>query len=86
MTVYENLKTARYLHGLKQDRTIDEIIEKLHLSVYKNRKAGELSLGNKQRLGLAKALINNPGILILDEPTNGLDPVGIFEIRELLGR
>jgi ABC-2 type transport system ATP-binding protein len=84
MTVYENLKIARYLHGLKHDRTIDEIIEKLHLSAYKNRKAGELSLGNKQRLGLAKALIHNPEILILDEPTNGLDPAGIFEIRELL--
>lgn len=59
-------------------------MNKLKLEQYANRKAKNLSLGNAQRLGLAYALIHNPEILILDEPTNGLDPAGIFEIRELL--
>lgn len=51
---------------------------------YRDKKAGKLSLGNAQRLGLAKALMHEPDILILDEPANGLDPAGIVEIRELL--
>ena len=60
------------------------VIEKLKLTEYADRKAKNLSLGNGQRLGLAKALIHSPEILILDEPANGLDPAGIVEIRELL--
>ena len=59
-------------------------MDKLQISQYSNRKAKLLSLGNAQRLGLAKALIHSPSILILDEPSNGLDPAGIVEIRELL--
>ena len=60
------------------------VIERLGLSAYADRRAGTLSLGNGQRLGLAKALLHNPALLMLDEPANGLDPAGIVEIRNLL--
>jgi ABC-2 type transport system ATP-binding protein len=84
LTVQENIEIFRRLHFIKDKKAIDNIIDKLQLRQYANRKAKNLSLGNNQRLGLAKALIHNPGILILDEPTNGLDPAGIYEIREML--
>jgi ABC-2 type transport system ATP-binding protein len=84
MTVYENLEIIRSLRFEKNAAKTDDVIEKLHLTEYRNRKVKNLSLGNAQRLGLAKALIHQPEILILDEPTNGLDPAGIVEIRELL--
>ena len=61
-----------------------DIIGLLRLDAYLNVKARHLSHGNSQRLGLAKALIHQPDILVLDEPTNGLDPAGIVEIRKLL--
>jgi ABC-2 type transport system ATP-binding protein len=63
---------------------VDEIIEQLSLASYADRKAGTLSTGNFQRLGLARALLHSPELLILDEPANGLDPAGVVEIRELL--
>jgi ABC-2 type transport system ATP-binding protein len=84
LTVRENLEIFRRLRFLKEKKTVDLVIEKLRLGQYADRKAKDLSLGNNQRLGLAKALIHNPEILILDEPANGLDPAGIFEIREML--
>ncbi|OFX89958.1 MAG: bacitracin ABC transporter ATP-binding protein [Bacteroidetes bacterium GWF2_33_16] len=84
LTVRENLEIVRRLRFLPDKKAVDNIIDKLQLSDYANRKAKNLSLGNAQRLGLAYALIHNPEILILDEPTNGLDPAGIFEIREML--
>lgn len=84
LTVKENLEIIRRLRLLPDKDAVDKVIEKLQLGPYKNRKAKNLSLGNSQRLGLAKALIHNPEILILDEPSNGLDPAGIVEIRELL--
>ena len=84
LTVRENLEIIRRLRFLPDDSTVDAIIEKLQLGQYLDRLAKNLSLGNAQRLGLAKALIHNPDILILDEPANGLDPAGIVEIRELL--
>ncbi len=84
LTVYENLEIILRLRFISDKGSINRVIDKLKLSSYRNIKARNLSLGNAQRLGLAKALIHNPEILILDEPTNGLDPAGIYEIRELL--
>jgi ABC-2 type transport system ATP-binding protein len=84
LTVRENLEIFRRLRFLTDKKAVDQIIDKLHLGSYTDRKAKNLSLGNNQRLGLAKALIHDPDILILDEPANGLDPAGIFEIREML--
>jgi ABC-2 type transport system ATP-binding protein len=84
LTVYENLEVSRRLHPGTPSRAIDQIIERLNLTEYAHRRAGNLSHGNAQRLGLAKALLHNPKLLFLDEPANGLDPAGIVEIRELL--
>ncbi len=84
LTVYENLEVARRLHPSTPPKAVDQVIERLGLSSYADRRAGNLSHGNAQRLGLAKALLHNPRLLILDEPTLGLDPAGIVDIRELL--
>lgn len=84
LTVRENLEVARQLHPGTPPEAVGQIIERLTLGAYADRRAGDLSLGNAQRLGLAKALLHNPRLLILDEPANGLDPAGIVEIRELL--
>ncbi len=84
LSVTENLKVFYKLRQLTNPTLIEEIIEKLKLTGYKDKKAKVLSLGNQQRLGLAKALMHQPKLLILDEPINGLDPEGIVEIRELL--
>lgn len=84
LSVKENLKIYYTLRQLKDPLLIDLIIEKLKLSNYQNVKARFLSMGNQQRLGLAKALIHQPKLLILDEPINGLDPEGIVEVRTLL--
>ena len=84
LSVVENLKVYYKLRQLDDLNLIDEIIEKLKLTNYINKKAHVLSLGNQQRLGLAKALMHKPKLLILDEPINGLDPEGIAEVRELL--
>lgn len=84
LTAYENLKLHEQYLNLKDEKLIDECIEKLGLSHAKNRKVGEFSLGMKQRLGIARAILHKPELLILDEPTNGLDPSGIKEIREFI--
>lgn len=84
LTVEENLRVYFYYHRLKDKQVIEEIMKKLQLTKYRDVRAKNLSLGNKQRLGLAKALMHNPKILVLDEPVNGLDPSGIIEVRNLL--
>ena len=84
LTVRENLEVARRLHQVSDPRAVDRAIEQLALTEYADRRAGTLSLGNAQRLGLAKALLHRPKLLILDEPANGLDPAGVVEVRELL--
>lgn len=84
LTVRENLEIIRRMRYLSDPKAVDNIIDKLQLGEYASRKAKNLSLGNSQRLGLAKALIHDPELLILDEPANGLDPAGIVEIRELI--
>jgi ABC-2 type transport system ATP-binding protein len=84
LTVFENLEVTRRLHPGTPPEAVSRIIERMGLSAYADRRAGTLSLGNAQRLGLAKALLHAPRLLFLDEPANGLDPAGIVEIRELL--
>lgn len=84
LTVAENLKVFSLLRRIKEPVPAEEAIERLKLAAYRNVRAKALSMGNLQRLGLAKALFHKPALLILDEPTNGLDPEGIVEIRNLL--
>jgi ABC-2 type transport system ATP-binding protein len=84
LTVRENLEVSRRLYPGIAPQAVSHMIEQLGLAEYADRRAGVLSLGNVQRLGLAKALLHDPHLIILDEPANGLDPAGIVEIRELL--
>jgi len=83
LTGYENLDIIRKILGLPKS-SVNDALELVGLTQFKNRLAKKYSLGMKQRLCLAGALIGRPPILILDEPTNGLDPVGIHEIRTLI--
>lgn len=84
-TAYQNLEKIRILRQLPDRKVIDEVLALVGLSdVPKNKKVGKYSLGMKQRLGIACALLSKPSVLILDEPINGLDPEGIIEIRQLL--
>ena len=84
LTVAENLEVTRRLRFIDDTKSVDRIMDLLQLTKYRDRKAKNLSLGNTQRLGLAKAMLHQPELLILDDPTNALDPAGIVEIRDLL--
>jgi ABC-2 type transport system ATP-binding protein len=84
LTVRENLEAIRRLRPGTEPQAVPSVIARLGLSPYADRRAGTLSLGNAQRLGLAKAMLHDPELLILDEPANGLDPAGIVEIRHFL--
>lgn len=84
LTVRENLEVARRLHQIADKHAVTSAIERLGLAAYADRKAGVVSTGNLQRLGLARALLHEPELVILDEPGNGLDPAGVVEIRTLL--
>jgi ABC-type multidrug transport system ATPase subunit len=83
LTVRENLEIQRRLTGAPR-AAVAEAITQMQLDSQADRRAGVLSLGNKQRLSLARALVHHPDVLLLDEPANALDPAGIVEIRELL--
>lgn len=85
LTAYENLEALRKILGVPKSR-IDEVLEIVRLKDAANKKVKGFSLGMKQRLGIAASLLHNPELLILDEPTNGLDPSGIIEIRNLIKR
>ena len=85
LTGKENLMNRALLLEVPESR-VDEMLALVHLKDAANKKAGKYSLGMKQRLGIALALLPDPKLLILDEPTNGLDPNGIIEVRELLIR
>jgi lantibiotic transport system ATP-binding protein len=85
LSATENLKVIATLRGI-QKASIPDILAMVHLEKHASRKVKEYSLGMKQRLALAIALLPNPDMLMLDEPANGLDPHGIIEMRELLIR
>lgn len=86
LTVRENLEIAHQLYRVKDTKAVATTMAQFGLHLYADRKASTLSMGNRQRLGLARALLHRPSLLILDEPANGLDPAGVVEIRALLRR
>lgn len=85
LSAEKNLRIAAEIKGKGLDQ-IDDVLQKVNLYNRKDSKFSSYSLGMKQRLAIASALLGNPDVLVFDEPTNGLDPVGIAEIRELIKR
>lgn len=84
LTAVENLEICRLQRGIPGKDCIQEVLQTVNLTDTAKKKAKHFSLGMKQRLGLAMALLGDPEFLVLDEPVNGLDPIGIVEFRELL--
>lgn len=83
-SAFYNLKMQQMLFGQRDDEKINKLLDRVGLGDVKRKKVKDFSLGMKQRLGIAISLINNPELIILDEPVNGLDPMGMVEIRKLL--
>lgn len=79
----QNLKLSADIKAVAHQE-VDRVLQQVGLSNYKNRKFQQYSMGMKQRLSIAAAMLGNPQILVLDEPTNGLDPQGIYEVREII--
>lgn len=86
LSAYNNLKYYAIQKGITDHSQIDEALSLVNLKDVKNKKFRKFSLGMKQRLGIAFALLDNPDLIILDEPINGLDPIGISELRETFGK
>lgn len=86
LTAYENLKAKCLCYGIKGDDYIKKMLELVGLGEVGRKKAKHFSLGMRQRLGIALAMVGEPDLLVLDEPINGLDPEGIVEIRDVLTR
>ncbi|MBP5490450.1 MAG: ATP-binding cassette domain-containing protein [Lachnospiraceae bacterium] len=84
LTAYENLKAKCLCYGIKGDDYIKKLLELVGLADVGKKKAKHFSLGMRQRLGIALAMVGEPDLLVLDEPINGLDPEGIVEIRDML--
>lgn len=86
LTAYDNLKAKCLCYGIKGDGYIKKMLELVGLGEVGKKKAKHFSLGMRQRLGIALAMVGEPDLLVLDEPINGLDPEGIVEIRDMLTR
>ncbi|MBE6023418.1 MAG: ABC transporter ATP-binding protein [Cellulosilyticum sp.] len=84
LSAYENLEIIATLRGVHKPKAIESVLKQMGLDNVGKKKVGTYSVGMKQRLGMATALLHEPELLILDEPTNGLDPIGIRETREML--
>ena len=83
MTAYQNLRYYCFQKGITDLKQIDEALELVQLTDVKDKKYRKFSLGMKQRLGIAFAVLDNPDLIILDEPVNGLDPIGISKLRDI---
>lgn len=86
LTAWQNLKYYALQKGITDEKQIDEALALVNLTEVKNKKFKKFSLGMKQRLGIAFAVLDNPDLIILDEPINGLDPIGISELRSTFQR
>ena len=84
MSARQNMEYLRFVRGIADEKRIDEMLTFVGLDAVGKKPAGKFSLGMKQRLGLAMALLSKPEMMVLDEPVNGLDPEGIVELRQML--
>ena len=84
LSIIQNFKIFGQSFGVDQSEKVEELISLLRLEEFRHKKVKHLSLGNKQRFNLALSMLGDPPIIVIDEPTNGLDPIGIQRIREII--